>query len=201
MSFGAGIPIREFEYLDDDPWPKRADGEGYSLVLKEPDTSPDHKDPGNWTISSVIGGSPGEDEIQYTYDLCKESIFTSEQVQDQLISGKSSDPDKDGFSNFLEYAFGGRALVKDNNLNPSAKIIIKEGVEFLAIEYRQRIGANDFIYVIEHSTDLSSWESVDRLGLEQNFDNGDGTMSYSYRILNINELGKQSYLRVKVIGQ
>ena len=77
----------------------------------------------------------------------------------------------------------------------------KEGVEFLAIEYRQRIGANDFIYVIEDSTDLSSWESVDRLGLEQNFDNGDGTMSYSYRILNINELGKQSYLRVKVIGQ
>ena len=113
----------------------------------------------------------------------------------------SSDPDKDGFSNLLEYAFGGRALVKDNNLSPSAKIIIKEGAEFLAIEYQQRLGANDIIYVIEHSTDLSTWESVDRLGLEQIFDNGDGTISYSYRILNIDDLGKQSYLRVKVVGR
>ena len=106
-----------------------------------------------------------------------------------------------GFSNFLEYAFGGRALVKDNNLSPSAKIIIKEGAEFLAIEYQQRLGANDIIYVIEHSTDLSTWESVDRLGLERIFDNGDGTISYSYRILNIDDLGKQSYLRVKVVGR
>ena len=201
LSFGAGIPIREFEYIDDEPWPTGADGEGYSLVLKEPDTSPDHKEPGNWTISSVVGGSPGKDEIKYTYDLWKESMFTFEQIQDQLISGKSSDPDKDGFSNFLEYAFGGRALVKDNNLSPSAKIIIKEGAEFLAIEYQQRLGANDIIYVIEHSTDLSTWESVDRPGLEQIFDNGDGTISYSYRILNIDDLGKQSYLRVKVVGR
>ena len=201
LSFGAGIPIREFEYIDDEPWPTGADGEGYSLVLKEPDTSPDHKEPGNWTISSVVGGSPGKDEIKYTYDLWKESMFTFEQIQDQLISGKSSDPDKDGFSNLLEYAFGGRALVKDNNLNPSAKIIIKEGAEFLAIEYQQRLGANDIIYFIEHSTDLSTWESVDRLGLEQIFDNGDGTISYSYRILNIDDLGKQSYLRVKVVGR
>ncbi len=92
LSFGAGIPIREFEYIDDEPWPTGADGEGYSLVLKEPDTSPDHKEPGSWTISSVVGGSPGKGEIRYTYDLWKESMFTFEQIQDQLISGKSSDP-------------------------------------------------------------------------------------------------------------
>ena len=153
------------------------------------------------SISSVVGGSPGKDEIKYTYDLWKESMFTFEQIQDQLISGKLSDPDKDGFSNLLEYAFGGRALVKDNNLSPSAKIIIKEGAEFLAIEYQQRLGVNDIIYVIEHSKDLSTWESVDRLGLERIFNNGDGTTSYSYRILNIDDLGKKSYLRVKVVGR
>ena len=83
---------------------------------------PDHNDPKNWTISSALGGSPGKNEIQITYDLWKSSTFSLEQLQDPLVSNQSSDPDQDGYSNLLEYAFGGNALVKDDQLSPAAKL-------------------------------------------------------------------------------
>ena len=201
LSFGAGVAIREFVYQDNEPWPEAADGKGYSLVLKEPQKLPDHNDPKNWTISSALGGSPGKNEIQITYDLWKSSTFSLEQLQDPLVSNQSSDPDQDGYSNLLEYAFGGNALVKDDQLSPAAKIITKGAEEYLALEYRKRIGANDYAFVIEGSKDLNSWSSVNEIVLERMTDNGDGTTTYMYRILSLNEFGDQGYLRLKVMGK
>ena len=201
LSFGAGVAIREFVYQDNEPWPEAADGKGYSLVLKEPQKLPDHNDPKNWTISSALGGSPGKNEIQITYDLWKSSTFSLEQLQDPRVSNQSSDPDQDGYSNLLEYAFGGNALVKDDQLSPAAKIITKGAEEYLALEYRKRIGANDYAFVIEGSKDLKSWSSVNEIALERMTDNGDGTTTHMYRILSLNEFGDQGYLRLKVMGK
>ena len=36
-----------------------ADGDGYSLVLFNPDTAPDHALPANWAASTTLGGTPG----------------------------------------------------------------------------------------------------------------------------------------------
>lgn len=201
LSFGAGVAIREFVYQDNEPWPEAADGKGYSLVLKEPQKLPDHNDPKNWTISSALGGSPGKNEIQITYDLWKSSTFSLEQLQDPRVSNQSSDPDQDGYSNLLEYAFGGNALVKDDQLSPAAKIITKGAEEYLALEYRKRIGANDYAFFIEGSKDLKSWSSVNEIVLERMTDNGNGTTTHMYRILNLNEFGDQGYLRLKVMGK
>ncbi|MEC7638618.1 MAG: hypothetical protein VX848_06460, partial [Verrucomicrobiota bacterium] len=144
---------------------------------------------------------PGKNEIQITYDLWKSSTFSLEQLQDPLVSNQSSDPDQDGYSNLLEYAFGGNALVKDDQLSPEAKIITKGAEEYLALEYRKRIGANDYAFVIEGSKDLNSWSSVNEIVLERITDNGDGTTTHMYRILNLNEFGDQGYLRLKVMGK
>ena len=200
LSFGAGVAIREFVYQDNEPC-TRQQTERLFLVLKEPEKLPDHNDPKNWTISSALGGSPGKNEIQITYDLWKSSTFSLEQLQDPLVSKQSSDPDQDGYSNLLEYAFGGNALVKDDQLSPAAKIITKGAEEYLALEYRKRIGANDYAFVIEGSKDLNSWSSVNEIVLERMTDNGDGTTTHMYRILNLNEFGDQGYLRLKVMGQ
>ena len=42
LSYGAGTTIRDFTYGTVAPWPPEADGAGYSLVLKQPSTLPDH---------------------------------------------------------------------------------------------------------------------------------------------------------------
>ena len=197
LSYGAGIVIQEFEYLDEEPWPAGADGQGYSLVLKNPEELPDHKISENWKISSTLGGSPGKGEIEYTYNDWKKFSFNSEQLQDSLISGELADPDKDGYSNLLEYSFGGRALVKDDNMNPIARIIDREE-EYLLFTYRKRVGISDYNYVIEKSSDLRTWTEVINPQLDEISVNEDETNTLSYRILKLNNAAIQNFLRLKV---
>jgi hypothetical protein len=59
LSFGAGLGLRDFDYNDKAPWPETADGDGFSLVLKDPASNPDHSDGKNWIASSALNGSPG----------------------------------------------------------------------------------------------------------------------------------------------
>ena len=201
LSYGAGVAIQEFEYLDQKPWPVGADGQGYSLVLKDTEKISDHKIPENWMQSSTIGGSPGKDEIQYSYDIWKLASFNSDQIQDSLISGELADPDQDGFSNLLEYSFGGRPLTKDFNISPIAKIIGRGGELYLAFTYRQRIGVSDYEYVIETSNDLRSWQEVNNVELDDFSNNQDETATVSYRILKLNSIGDHNFVRLKVIGK
>ena len=59
LSFGAGLGLRDFDYDDKAPWPTATDGDGFSLVLKDPASNPDHGDGTNWIASSAINGTPG----------------------------------------------------------------------------------------------------------------------------------------------
>lgn len=59
---GTGSQIIDFNYKDTAPWPVAPDGQGFSLVAKDPAT---HTDPGNaakWRASTAVGGSPGADD-------------------------------------------------------------------------------------------------------------------------------------------
>jgi len=50
-------------YDDSLPWPVLADGYGNSLVWTNKTGNYDENDPGNWTASSAIHGSPGNDDL------------------------------------------------------------------------------------------------------------------------------------------
>jgi len=53
-----GEKIQTVRYRDEAPWPTAADGEGVSLVLLLPFTSPDHELASNWQASSDANGNP-----------------------------------------------------------------------------------------------------------------------------------------------
>ncbi len=57
LSYGAGIPVREFRYDDVAPWPTAADGAGGALVLIDPLALPDHADPLNWRAAAPGPGA------------------------------------------------------------------------------------------------------------------------------------------------
>jgi hypothetical protein len=62
-----GSAIRDFRYRDDLPWPTAADGLGYSLVLINAATNPDHALPSSWRSSVAVGGNPGTiDAVPFT---------------------------------------------------------------------------------------------------------------------------------------
>lgn len=54
----AGFDIHRFTYGDSSPWPVAADGNGPSLVLRNPQANPKHELASNWTISNSLHGSP-----------------------------------------------------------------------------------------------------------------------------------------------
>jgi len=62
LSHALGGVVRSFDYNDIAPWPVAADGLGFSLVPKDPNSNPDHNSAVNWRASSNRGGSPGADD-------------------------------------------------------------------------------------------------------------------------------------------
>ena len=71
LSDSSGAIIHSFSYSDDAPWATGADGDGPSLVVI--DTDGDYNDSGNWRLSAITNGSPGEELIfapgDYNLDL------------------------------------------------------------------------------------------------------------------------------------
>jgi Lamin Tail Domain len=58
----AGVPILDFSYGDDLPWPPDSDGSGRSLTLVAPQTNPAPGTASNWRVSVSGSGSPGAND-------------------------------------------------------------------------------------------------------------------------------------------
>ena len=198
LSYGAGVAIHEFRYLDEDPWPQGADGEGFSLTLLSPESVPDHSLAENWAISSGIGGSPGKDEIRLSFSSWKGSVFSSDELLDPSFSGDLVDPDNDGITNFLEYSFGGDPKVSDPGIGPESLIWEEDGEDYVGLCIRIRLGAIDFHIFIEHSTDLVSWNLATEAVLSDIVSHDDGSVTETYRISKFSNFGSSQFLRVKI---
>jgi hypothetical protein len=57
-----GATVLSVNYKDSGKWPLTPDGFGFSLVLRNPNASPNPNNPGNWRASTYPGGSPGADD-------------------------------------------------------------------------------------------------------------------------------------------
>jgi hypothetical protein len=198
LSFGAGVAIQEFHYLDVAPWPSSPDGFGFSLVLLDPDSSPDHARPENWQASFAIGGSPGVDEAGTTLADWKSDNFTAAELADPLISGDLVDGDGDGLNTVLEYGLAGNPKVADAEQLLRVVRVIDAGQEFIALGFRRRVGASDLTYLIESSTNLIDWAPAAGVVLMESVDNGDGSVTETYRLPSaLNTVG-EVFLRLRV---
>ena len=101
-----GSKIHDFEYDDDSPWPNEADGTGYALVLRDPQSSPDHGLAENWKASSSIGGNPGEAAKAMSFEEWQVTNFSKSELDNTSISGPSANPDNDTLTNLEEFLSG-----------------------------------------------------------------------------------------------
>ena len=62
-------------YGDDYPWPKSADGVGYSLTLTNLNPYEDQNNPFLWRASSVINGTPGRDDTLAAVSITPEKTI------------------------------------------------------------------------------------------------------------------------------
>jgi len=190
VSYGAGTAIRDFDYRSDPSWPDGADGTGHALVLRTPDTRPDHAAGGNWRLSAARGGSPGQDDT-VTY------------AQWALPYGDlppAEDTDADGYANIAEYALA--STPRDPASRPAivGELVSDNGSQYLQVRLPQRLGADEARLVVEISSDLITWGSgPEQVVLWSTQPNGDGTATLTYRSLAPTLADPDQYIRVKII--
>jgi len=110
----------------------------------------------------------------------------------------TADPDGDGISNLLEYAFKGNPTLNDVSILPSTGKINESGSDYLTLTFERLTSASSGItYTPQASADLAIWDGVPvQVGTAVN--NGDGTETVVYRDnLPVNGNPKR-FLRVRV---
>ena len=198
LAYALNTTIIELKYDDNDPWPNSPDGDGYSLVLAELMSSPNHSLASNWTTSNLMGGSPGSPEPDLlAFNDYIANFFSSEEMANIEISGLFSDPDNDGYSNILEYALLGDPSKNDSLITYAT--IEENGIFYPSITFSKRIPSIDLTYTPQRSVDLSEWENGHLHFIEHSSaDQGDGIFKVTVRSLVPLSESATQFLRVKV---
>lgn len=191
LAYGGHTPIVSLLYRDTGPWPTGADGTGRSIELISPNSRPDPTRPENWRASAAPLGTPGGSDGL---------TFAAWGAARGGLADPAADPDGDGVSNLLEYAFGGDPLSPLSAPRPTGQIeelaINGLAAKYFTVTYRARIDTSDLGYHVEISEDLSTWTPGAVLSSAQ--PQGDGTALYVWRLPEPFPARNQWYVRVRV---
>ena len=180
--------IQSFTYNDQSPWPTEPDGDGFTLVLKNPQSLPDHNVESNWRASAYMSGSAGSSDAT------------------TFIGNPTDDNDSDGYSALAEYGLGGSDSTPDDRSLPDAGIgSFDRGMgaeDYFTITFLQNLAADDVVIEAEISDDHQSWAkgpgNVEFVGSTHN---GDGTATVVYRSAIPFSTKRRQFLRVSVTLQ
>jgi len=143
----SGEEILNFEY--NDTWYPVSDGTGSSLIIRDPAAaSYTWDDAESW--AALPTPSPGNANIvpdTIDYEAWRLINFPGNPIGSQ----PTDDPDADGMTNFLEYAFATNP--KSPTLDPI--IFSREKLHYTRIS-----GATDLIFTLQISSDLQVWEDT-----------------------------------------
>ncbi|HIG31309.1 MAG TPA: hypothetical protein EYQ50_27285 [Verrucomicrobiales bacterium] len=183
--------ICDMTYNDQLPWPESADGDGFTLVLIASESNPNHAEPFNWRASVAAGGSPGGSDAM---------LFTG--------ANPSADIDGDQIPSWAEHARGTSDLEADDQAFLSAnleEIDLGKGdgpQDFLILNFRRNLAADDVIFVLEISNKLGIWRSgTGEIEFFDRTNNGDGTTTEVYRMAEPIGSGQKEFIRLTLIGR
>jgi hypothetical protein len=123
--------------------------------------------------------------------------FSPAQLFDLSISSDEADPDQDGFSNLIEYAFGLEPLTPDPiTLSQPGRISV-EGQTYLTLTFIRASNTLDATIWPEFSSDLTAWDGTAvQLGAPTAI--GNDFMEITYRVVLPLESGTRRFARLRV---
>jgi hypothetical protein len=134
------IQIDRVNYSTDSPWTTAADGTGLSLAkISELNYG---NDATNWT---ALAPSPGRATIGTTYESWASGLPAD------------GDQDRDGFSNFLEYALG----TNPRSFDSSAGLEAHFQQNRIALSLSIALDRGDVDVIVQKSNDLQIWSKVE----------------------------------------
>jgi len=191
--------IRDFAYGDGGVWPASADGEGPSLLLRDPFSNPDHAVATDWIPSAIPGGLPSGSATPLTFEAWRELFWPPGALTNLLISGLGADPDGDGFPNFAEYALGLHPNRPQATKRPYAAIETIGQGRYLTLQYNVSTAATEATVTFEVSSNLVDWltgpPNTELLWSAPNFD---GTTTIKFRDLSPADTTPYHFLRLHV---
>jgi hypothetical protein len=171
---------------------------GYSLVTRVGAPAYGSYDsPTTWALGGTAGGTPGATDPAFSnvFTGWRKDFFTPGEELDAAISGASADDDRDGRTNFEEFAYGGNPRVPDLRPITTLSTVTVNGENFLTITFTRRHNALDVTYVVEVSSDLAAWTAVN-LPVGGPTAAGDDLDSVTYRD-NVPASAAPRFIRVK----
>lgn len=169
-----GSEIKRFNYNDKSPWPTAPDGDGFSLVLRNPAvnaSSAAHADGTNWRASTE-SAAPGTNPDANARPGADDRILYAAWQPGAIPSGPSTaanqDADNDGVPNFMEFALGSPPTAGAQSGMPvySTVFIDPDGTgpdpaaEFPAISLTRLAAADQVTWTPEVSQNLGAWRTV-----------------------------------------
>jgi hypothetical protein len=176
-----GSEIHNFVYDDQAPWPESPDGDGFALVLIDPDATPDHGMASSWQASASIGGNPGDSE-GLGFLAWQAQSFIAADLANPAISGMLANPDGDLTTNLEEFLFGG-----DPGAFDSAEILPFITVEeignesYAVVHIRVQTVVIGISWQLTSSIDAAVWSPADLVPLSS-IDLGGGTVLRRFRM-------------------
>lgn len=176
-----GSEIRHFAYDDQTPWPETADGDGFALVLIDPDSNPDHGLAASWRASSSLGGNPGAGD-GISFSSWQAQNFTPAEAANPALGGMLGNPEGDLTLNLEEFLYGGDPKGDDSaEILPFVTAEQIENETYAVVNVRVDTASVGVAWEITSSVDGTVWSSMSLVEL-QAVDLGNGILLKRFRM-------------------
>ncbi|MFT6862260.1 MAG: hypothetical protein ACJAVK_000817, partial [Akkermansiaceae bacterium] len=192
-----GTVLRDFSYDDTSPWPACTDGDGLSLVLRDPSSNPDHAVASNWAGSAQIGGLPGGQPRALSYPEWQSLSLAPGQA-----SGPTADPDGDGLPNLVEFFLGSLPGKADAATHaPVGTLVDHDGEIYLSFTFTEVSNQSTLQGIVEVSDGLESWTSSpsDIEEVLPAMDSGNGSRRRTFRVTSPVSSERKYFVRLRVL--
>lgn len=114
---------------------------------------------GTSSYSPVVSITTPSSSGNQNFSTWQSAMFTQQQLATPSISGPTAVSHPGGMANLLAYSLGVNPLTSTVNQIPKPAIVTNNGASHLQIMYTQPATVQDVTYLVQVSSDLSSWFS------------------------------------------
>ncbi|MHA3773686.1 hypothetical protein ACXR0O_19295 [Verrucomicrobiota bacterium sgz303538] len=136
--------------------------------------------------------------VEANFQSWQRERFTVEELANPAVSGPTADPDRDGRSNFLEYAFASNPRAFSADAAPVAGTTIQAGAEYLTITFVRRAASTELVYTVQSTGDVNGTWTAGPVPVGTPIPRGDGTETVTYRDTTAISASQRRFLRISV---
>lgn len=196
LSYGGGVPLQEFRYDDDPPWPAGAHGNGLSISFLP---GVRHELQGDGTQWRAGLATPGKANVfGQGLEAWKRNHFNPSDADFLTKSAPGADPDGDGQANLLEYVLGSVPGYADSTGALGTGAVNIAGKTYFTISYLLRA---EVAVTLETSSNLVLWSPAQLVELGRT-PQPDGSERITLREASaLGEAGAQRFVRIRVAAR